>query len=139
MSVIKHKTLAEAIREDNFSYLDSMADYQSLQMIDKQSIVLLLAMNDLNEKLTEAERAKAQIDFNYSRAYRRAYSKYIDGAANETHRKLLAEVDCEELELQKVKNDTYIKEYNRLINKIKIELDVLKSLGHNLRQELKSI
>lgn len=134
----KKVSFEDAIKAPDFSFLDSLADVQDFAVINRETVRLILKMRKMNAEinLREVEKVKAQRA--YDKAYREAYIKH-EHAKNETHRKLLCEQECEELELKVVYQDVYIKQLTRLVQQAKIELDALKSLGFNIRQELQSI
>lgn len=134
-SKIIYKGLEEEIRKGEFSFQDSFQDIEQLEEVNTESTKLLLKLRKINHMLVQEEREKLKLDSEYKNKFRKAYLAQ-ENSKNETQRKLLAEIQCEELEIKIIKKEQIIKELNRLVQLIKIELDTLKTIGFNIRQEL---
>ena len=56
---------------------------------------------------------------------------------NENQRKILTEIECEELELKSMYYEELVRELNRKSMEIRTAINVLNTIGFNIRQELK--
>lgn len=132
-------TIEQAINNPNFSFLDSFADAQDLAIINKEMATLILKMRALSNELSVAEKKKSNADYAYKKEYNRAYINLGDSAKNETYKKIMAEIECEDLELNVIKFDLLAKEKQRQIYQIRSEIEALRTIASNIKQELQSI
>ena len=56
---------------------------------------------------------------------------------NATEKKILAELACEKLEARLAYLSEIIRELTQKANQLRLELDTLKTIGFNIRQEMK--
>ena len=55
----------------------------------------------------------------------------------ESQKKRLAEIECEDIEFQLAYINEIINELTKISQSLRIDLDVLKTIGFNIRQEMK--
>lgn len=110
-------------------------DDQDISNLNTALIKTIIALRSISNELTKYEKKKREVDLALKRKFR---SEFLQSTAdNSTIRKMLAEVACEELEWKSAYLDEIIKELVKDSNRLRTELDILKTLGHNLRQEMR--
>lgn len=113
----------------------SFWDYQEISNINNTLIRTVMNLKEVNRQLTNYERERTEVELNYKHLYR---STLINSTAKtESAKKRVAEVACEDLEIQLFYLDEIIRELNRISSGLRIDLDILKTLSFNLRQEMK--
>ena len=55
----------------------------------------------------------------------------------ESQKKRIAEIECEDLEFRLAYIDEVINELTKISQSLRVDLDILKTIGFNIRQELK--
>lgn len=98
-------------------------------------ILTTIRLRKINESITKYERKKIQKELEYKHKYRTTFLE-IEGKS-ESQKKMLAELACSKEEVAIMYLDEVVKELTREAYTIKTELDTLKTLGHNMRQEMK--
>lgn len=137
MSKIDKVTIAKAIEDPNFSFIDSFADASEPAKVKKEMTRLLFLHRNQREQLKERERQRVIINNNYEKKKRESYMKH-SSAPNEKTRTILVEIDTEKEKYDLEIIDQKIKEINRNLVSIKLELDTWKSVTYNLRTEMGS-
>ena len=128
--------------EFNFTYVDYEDSFWDKQEFDKYNDTLIkttLTLKRINKEITKFERLLAQAKLDYDAKYRESYVNYLDSTKNETHRKILCELDAEKEYARVVYLQQIIEDLVRESYSIRTELDTLKTLGFNYRQEMKII
>ena len=97
-------------------------------------IELTILLKDINKNLIKYERNKMNVDLEYKHKYRELFVS--QEAKNENHRRILAEIGCQELEMKQYFLEEVIKELTRQAQTVRFELEVLKNLSFNLRKEM---
>lgn len=120
--------------ENKYNYEDTFLDYGALDDLNKQLASLGHTLKYINRKLAEYEKQKAKCEVAYKREYRESF--LAAQVTLESHRKIHAEIACEELEMKNIYLDQIIKELQRLSFSVRTELDILQTIGHNIRREL---
>lgn len=108
---------------------------QDMEDLNSSLINSIISLKAINKDLTKYERKKSELKLAYKRKYRETYLKST--VQNATDKKFMAEIECQELEWKIEYLDEVIRELTRESNSIRLELDTLKTLGHNLRQEMR--
>lgn len=109
---------------------------EDFNLINKEMVSLVLRLRDINKRLTEYERKKTTADSKYKHEYRKSYLTQ-SAAKNETHRRILIEIENEKLEFEISFYDEMIRELTREAHAIRFEMDTLKTIAYNIRQELR--
>lgn len=128
---------------DNFpNYIELITDYRNsfwdsedIADLNKTLIKTAVALKETNKQLLEYKRKKVVADLDYKKAYRQAIIS--SNAKTETQKKQMAEIACEELEANCLYINTIIDELTIISNIHRNDLDILKTVGHNLRQEMR--
>lgn len=137
MSKIDKVTIAKAIEDPNFSFIDSFADASEPAKVKQEMTRLLFLHRNLREQLKERERQRVIINNTYEKKKRESYMKH-SSAPNEKTRAILVEIDTEKEKYELEIIDQKIKEINRNLISIKLELDTWKSVTYNIRTEMGS-
>lgn len=111
-------------------------DYEEIRKLNDILNNNLYELREVNFELTKIEREKTKIDLKYKRKYRTEYLKNTD-SKNENQRKILTEIECEELESKSMYYEELVRELNRKSMEIRTAINVLNTIGFNIRQELK--
>lgn len=132
MNKVNSDVIAEAINDPNFSFLESFADANEPEMIQKEMTRLLFFHRKQRELLTVREREKVVIQNRYDKKKRESYLNHKD-APNEKTKTILVEIDTEQEKYELEIVDQKIKELNRIIASVRLELDTLKTITYNIR------
>lgn len=120
--------------ENKYNYEDTFLDYGELENLNKSLVKIGHQLKYVNKQLSIYEKQKAEIDVQYKQKYR---SSFINAQATvESHRKIHAEIACEDLEVKMIYLEQIIKELQRISYSLRTELDILQTIGHNIRREL---
>ena len=115
-------------------YEDTFLDSNDFDTLNNKLISIGLSLKNINMKLSTHEKTKALLDVEYKRKYREAFTNAEP--KTESHRKIYAEIACEDLELKIIYIDQIIKELTRLSYSLRTELEILQTIGHNIRREM---
>ena len=88
-------------------------------------------MNEINNQINDYTQKKVKTELEYKHKLR--YHILTVEAANATEKKILAELACEKLAYL----SEIIRELTQKANQLRLELDTLKTIGFNIRQEMK--
>lgn len=120
--------------ENQYNYEDTFLDYGELEGLNQALIKVGHQLKYINKQLSIYEKQKAELDVQYKRKYR---ASFLNAQATvESHRKIHAEVACEDLELRLIYLEQIVKELQRISYSLRTELDILQTIGHNIRREL---
>lgn len=120
---------------ESIDYGGSFWNDNDISNLNSTLIKTAINLKTLNSELTKYERKKVKKEIEYKHKYRTSLLE--SNGKTESQKKLLAEIACSELEWQIEYLNEVIKELNRLSVTLRTELDILKTIGHNLRQEMK--
>lgn len=118
------------------SFRESFANFDDVEEISKKIVELIVYMRKLNKLLSEKERKYADLTVRYRRKYREVYLGLESKGLNSTDRKYMAEIECEEYEMNEIYLKQMIEELKRLSYSTKTELNLLQTLGSNNRAQL---
>lgn len=135
MSNVNKDTIVKAINDPNFSFIDSFADADEPAKVRREMTRLLFLHRNLRNQLRERERNKVIIQSKYDKKRRDSYMKHKN-APNERVRNILVEIDTENEKYDLDIIDQKIKELNRELSSIKIEIDTWKAIGYAIRTEM---
>ena len=121
-------------KDNKFNYEDTFLDSNDFDTLNNKLISIGLSLKNINMKLSTHEKRKALLDVEYKRKYREAFTNAEP--KTESHRKIYAEIACEDLELKIIYIDQIIKELTRLSYSLRTELEILQTIGHNIRREM---
>ena len=82
---------------DNIEYGVSLLDSEAISNVNIKMIELTILLKDINKNLIKYERNKMNVDLEYKHKYRELFVS--QEAKNENHRRILAEIGCQELEM----------------------------------------
>ena len=132
MTKTNNDVIAEAINDPNFSFIESFADADESEKIKKEMTRLLFLHKKERNLLKIRERERVVIFNNYEKKKRESYIRH-SSAPNEKTRAVLVDIDAEKEKYELEIIDQKIKELNRSLASIKLELDTLKSISYSLR------
>lgn len=119
--------------QDN--YIDNFWDSMKVEEHNKTLISTVLQMNEVNNQINLYSQKKVKAELEYKHKLR--YHQLTVQGSNATEKKQLAELACEKLEIRVVYLTEIIRELNQKATQLRTELDVLKTIGFNIRQEMK--
>ena len=133
MSNVSDKVSLESIKDPNFSFIETFSDAADVEKVTREMTVLLFKHRKARNALRdlEAERVKAEFKL------RQEHINH-ESAPNQQHRKILVDIACEQEEAQLAKIDYHIKNVNRTLASIKLEIDTWKAISYSLRTEMGS-
>lgn len=118
-----------------YDYESIIMDYEDLQSLGKAVYDARIALFKITDLINRYERRETKARDTYNKAWRRAY---IDSSEKtDASRKIRADLACEELEDELITNKQVKNELIRISGTMRLELQTLESIGHNLRQQLK--
>ncbi len=121
-------------RDNKFNYEDTFLDHTDFDNLNDKLINIGISLQNVNKKLAIHEKERAKIDVTYKRAYREALVNA--NPKTESLRKVYAEIACEDLELKKLYLDQIIGELTRVGFALRTELEIVQTVGHNIRREM---
>lgn len=132
MTQINNDVIAEAINDPNFSFMESFADSGEPEKVKKEMTRLLFIHRKKRTLLKTRERERVVIFNRYEKKRRESYLNH-KSAPNEKTKTILVEIDTEKEKYELEIMDQKIKELNRDLSSIKLELDTLKSISYSIR------
>ena len=139
MSNISNATIAEAIKNPEFSFIESFADAADSAKVTREMTRLLFAHRGLRNQLRTRERERVVLLKQYESQKRAAYVKYNNSTSTtERAKTVLVEIETEEEKYKLDIIDQQIKELSREMSAIKLEIDTWKAISYNLRTEMGS-
>lgn len=116
-------------------YEDSFWDNEDISNYNSTLIKTGLNLKEINKQLNIFEKLRLQKEIEYKRKFR---NELLNATARtESQKRILAEIECEDIESELAYYDSIVKELNRLSLALRTDLDILKTIGFNLRQEMK--
>lgn len=109
---------------------------QDFGLINEAMIKAVIELKDLNRKLANVERKRVKADLTHKHNYREAYLSQPEGR-NETWKRNRAELECEDTEVALQYLEEISRELNRKASELRFELEALKNISFNIRQELR--
>ena len=113
----------------------SFWDTQELLHLNNTLIRTVVNLKEVSRQLTKYEREKTEVELNRNRIYRTTVLSST--AKTESMKKQLAEIACEDYDIKLAFINEVIKELTRISAGLRIDLDILKTLSFNIRQEMK--
>lgn len=113
----------------------SFWDTQELSHLNNTLIRTVVNLKEVSRQLTKYEREKTEVELNRNRIYRTTVLSST--AKTESMKKQLAEIACEDYDIKLAFINEVIKELTRISAGLRIDLDILKTLSFNIRQEMK--
>lgn len=121
-------------KDNQYNYEDTFLDYGEFDNLNKSLVDIGLSLKNINKKLAKYEKQKTELDVQYKRKYRKAFLE--TEVKTESHRKIYAEIACEDLEIKILYLDQIIKELTRISFSLRTELEIVQTIGHNIRREM---
>lgn len=117
------------------NYSDTFLDQEDMSNLNSALINTGLSLKRVNAEIEKYDRIKRIKELEYKRKFRR---EIVDAqAATASQRKAIADINCEELESEVAYYTSVVDELTRISSVLRTDLDILKTIGFNLRQELK--
>ena len=113
----------------------SFWDTQELSHLNNTLIRTVVNLKEVSRQLTKYEREKTEVELNRNRIYRTTVLSST--AKTESMKKQLAEIACEDYDIKLAFINEVIKELTRISAGLRMDLDILKTLSFNIRQEMK--
>lgn len=132
----KHYKLPEFPEPTDIDILEGFWGNQDFDLINKTLADSVIKLNDINNKLELYEREKVKTELTYKHKYREAYLSQ-DEKKTESWKKNKSEMLCESEEAKLFYLEEMTKELQRRASEIRFQLEVLKNISYNVRQELK--
>lgn len=135
------EVIAEAINDPNFTFMDTFADASEPEKVRKELTRLLFLHRESRNQLQVRERERVILNTKYESARRKAYMQHskADGEKtkiNEKTKLILVEIAVEKEKYDLEIMDQRIKELNRTLVSIKLEIDLFKTIGYSLKTEM---
>lgn len=122
------------IEQENL--LESFWNTRDIDLLNQALIDNVLNLKEINIKLAETGRKKAEAEANYKHKYRKLYLQQPN-ERTETWKKINSEINCES---EEIKLNYYIElenEYTRKAQELRMRLETLKNISFNIREELR--
>lgn len=117
------------------SYEDTFWDSRKIDNFNDTIIKTVMNLNELTKQMNLYSQKKVKTELEYKHKYR--YLMITLEAKTEAQKKQIAELNCEKLEIKLAYYNEILKELSQKSNQLRTELDILKTIGFNIRQELK--
>lgn len=137
MSNINEKVILEALRDPNFSFIQSFADASDPAKVTRELTTLIFNHRKKRDQLKVKEREKIVLENAYEQKKRKSYMSHSD-APNEKTKGILVEIDCEDESYKIAIIEQQIKELNRDLSSIRLEIDTWKAISYSIRTEMGS-
>lgn len=137
MSNVSDKVILESIQDPNFSFIETFSDAADVEKVTREMTVLLFKHRKARNALRDLEAERVKAEFKLKQKQRQEYINH-ESAPNQQHRKILVDIACEQEEAQLAKIDYHIKNVNRTLASIKLEIDTWKAISYSLRTEMGS-
>lgn len=121
-------------KENRISYHDTYLDFTDIENLNKALLEIGLNLKYTNNNLRKYEKQLVKLKAEYNRKYRKTMMS-LD-ITPEAKKKIAAEIECEDLEIKISYLEQIIKEITRLTYSYRTELEILQTIGHNLRREM---
>lgn len=137
---IDNKTIAEALNDPNFSFIQTFADAADSGKVTREMTRLLFVHRKMRNQLQVVERERVIAMNAYNKEKRESYMKHSEpkNAPTEKTKTILVEIDTEDRKYEIEIMDQKIKELTRGMASIKLEIDTWKAISYNLRTEMSS-
>ena len=113
----------------------SFWDSRDVDNLNATLIRTVLNLKEVTRQINDYERQRTQLDLEYKHKFRQLM---VDSTIKtESQKKRLAEIECEDIEFQLAYINEIINELTKISQSLRIDLDVLKTIGFNVRQEMK--
>lgn len=107
-------------------------NYEDLDALNQSLIKIAITLNQLDNKVDEWEKRKAQYDVEYKRTFR---DKVIHSEmSTESLKKLYAQAECEDLEMKIIYAGQIIGDLKRRTNTLRNQIDIIQTIGNNVRR-----
>lgn len=137
MQKISNETIAEAINNPHFSFIETFADATDASKVTKEMTMLVFKNRKKREELQKRERERVVYENIFNKKRRESYNKHSN-APNEKSKGILVEIDTEEEKYNLEISEQRVKDLTRELASIKLELDTWKTIVYNLRTEMGS-
>lgn len=117
------------------NYADTYLDQEDMTNLNDSLIKTGLNIKKINSEMEKYDRLRTAKELEYKRKFRREFQEAQ--GTNATQKKIIAEINCEELESELRYYENVVNELTRMSAVLRTDLDILKTIGFNLRQELK--
>ena len=139
MSHISNDTIAQAISNPEFSFIETFADAADSAKVTREMTRLLFMHRNLRKQLRTRERERVVLATEYDKKKRSSYINHSKSSSiTEKAKTILVDIDTEQEKYNLDITDQKIKELTREIGSIKIEIDTWKAISYNLRTEMGS-
>lgn len=139
MSHISNDTIAQAINNPEFSFIETFADASDSAKVTREMTRLLFMHRSLRKQLRTRERERVVLATEYEKKKRNSYVNLSKSSSvTEKARAILVDIDTEKEKYDLDIIDQKIKELTREMSSIKIEIDTWKAISYNLRTEMGS-
>ena len=138
IQLITVKTVAEAMNNPHFSFIESFADAGDIAKVTNEMTRLLFLHRRKREQLKERERNKVNLIKDYESKKRTSYIKHSATSATEKNKTILVDIETEKEKFEIDVVDQKIKELARDLSSIKLEIDTWKAISYSLRTEMGS-
>jgi len=138
MSHLNEETIAKAISDPEFSFIETFADATESAKVTREMTRLLFLHRNYRKQLKMRERERVVLSNKLDKKRRDAYIKHSETSATEKTKAVLVEIDTEKEKYDLDIIDQKIKELSREMTSIKLEIDTYKAISYNLRTEMGS-
>lgn len=138
MSHLNEDTIAKAISNPEFSFIETFADAGESAKVTREMTRLLFLHRNYRKQLRTRERERVVLSSKLDKKRRDSYIKHSETSATEKTKTVLVEIDSEKEKYDLDIIDQKIKELSRELTSIKLEIDTYKAISYNLRTEMGS-
>lgn len=139
MHKINQETIAEAISNPEFSFIETFADAGDPAKVTREMTTLIFKHRKIREQLKIRERERVVLENKYEIKRRNSYIKHNESStATEKAKSVLVEIDTEDEKYNLAIIDQKIRELSRDMTSIKLEIDTWKAISYSLRTEMGS-
>lgn len=109
-------------------------NHDDLTTLNKALVQLSKDLNKINEAIKKTEDYATRLDMQYKHNFRDLviHSEY----KTDSQKKMYAEIACEELEYQLVYYKMLLGQQKRYANTVRLQLDIIQTIGNNVRKEM---
>lgn len=132
MGKVDEKLVMEALNDPNFSFIQTFGDASEMDKVGQEMTRLMFLHKKERNLLKIKERERVVVNNTFERKKRASYLKH-KSAPNEKTKSILVEIDTEEEKYKLDIIDQQIKEINRSLSSIKLEIDTLKAISYSLK------
>lgn len=120
---------------DLYAFEEQIVDYETLEELGTSINAARISLFKITDQINKYERLEKEAKTKYDRTWRREYVTSVE--KTDALKRAHADISCEDIENNYIEYEQVKKELERLSYSLRLELQTLQTLGHNLRQQMK--